>query len=126
MSDISTEKRNAATDNQVPRAALGVETVKEIIAGVLDVEEARARGRKLFASVPEAASNLRERADGPPMRLVEAGRNAIQTLVLRVASLERAATFLTEKKMLGSISEDHLTIAPEKICGLDVRLVGDQ
>jgi hypothetical protein len=44
---------------------------------------------------------------------------------LKVALPERAATFLTEKKMLGSISEDRIRIAPEKICGLDVRLVSE-
>jgi hypothetical protein len=55
--------------------------------------------------------------------VVAAERSAIQTLVLKVASLERAGAFLTEKEMLGSISEDQIRIALEKICGLDVRLV---
>jgi len=50
-------------------------------------------------------------------------RSAIQTLVLKVAPLERAGSFLTELEMLGSISEDRISIAPEKICGLDVWLV---
>jgi hypothetical protein len=122
------EKRTA--DSQTLLAgrggALGVESVKEIVAGVKDVEEARARWQKLFAPVTEVAAGGWEIADGPPVRLVAASKSAIQTLVLKVASLERAATFLTEKEMLGSIREDQIRIAPEKICGLDVRLVGDQ
>jgi hypothetical protein len=105
--------------------ALGIESVAEIIAGVENVEEVTARWRSFRAPATEVTSNLREIADSPRVRLVPAKENAIQTLVLKVSSLKRATTFLTENDMLGSISEDQLTIAPEKIYGLDVRLMGD-
>ena len=122
------EKRAAdkATLDARIGGALGVESVKEIVAGVKDVKEAQRHWRNLLAPVPESASNVWEIADGPPVRLVAADENAIQTLVLKVSSLKRAETFLTEQDMLGSIKEDQITIAPGKIYGLDVRLVGDR
>ncbi|HUQ33020.1 MAG TPA: hypothetical protein VM095_12945 [Pyrinomonadaceae bacterium] len=64
---------------------------------------------------------IRFDAQGKPA----AGKYAIQALILKVASMERARRFLTEKDMLGSITENKLIIATEKIYGLDVRLVGD-
>jgi hypothetical protein len=126
-SEFKNHEEKRAADNGTLRAAsggvLGVESVKEIVAGVEDIKEAQKHWRKLFAPVTEVAADVWEIADGPPVRLVAANKNAIQTIVLKVASLKRAATFLTEQEMLGSIREDQITIAPEKICGLDVRLV---
>jgi hypothetical protein len=119
------EKRasdKAALDAQ-RGGALGIESVEEIVAGLKDVEDAQRLWGNLLAPVSETASNVWEIADGPRVRLVSSNENAIQTLVLNVSSLKRAATFLDEKKMVGSFNEDQLTIAPEKIYGLDVRLV---
>jgi hypothetical protein len=62
-------------------------------------------------------------ADGPAVRLVSSAENRIQTLVLSVSSLKRAETFLAENGMLGVVKENYLSIAPEKIYGLEVRLV---
>jgi hypothetical protein len=62
-------------------------------------------------------------ADGPAVCLVSSDENRIQTLVLRVSSLNRAQTFLAENGMLGEVTENYFVIAPEKIYGLNVRLV---
>src|ERR1044071_1036758 len=104
--------------------ALGVESVKEIVAGVQDVEEVDRSWGRFLAPGAASASNLWEIADGPAVRLVSANENAIKTLVLKVSSLERAESFLAEREMVGSRVENQLTIAPEKIYGLNVRLVG--
>lgn len=126
-SEFENHEEKRARDRQTvlerQGGALGLEAVAEIVAGVKDVEETRRGWLKLLAPGAEVAPNVWEIADGPRVRLVSESRNAIQTLVLKVASLERAEAVLTEKKMLGSISEDQLVIAPEKIYGLDVRLV---
>jgi hypothetical protein len=42
---------------------------------------------------------------------------------MSVSSLSRAETFLREKGMLGTIKEEQITIAPQTVCGLDIRLV---
>jgi hypothetical protein len=121
------EKRAAdkATLDAGGGGALGVLSVKEIVSGVEDLNDAASRWRSLLAPVVEISPHVFEIADGPPVKLVAAEKNALQTLVLKVASIESARRFLTEKDMLGSINENQLIIAPEKICGLDVRLVGE-
>jgi hypothetical protein len=54
---------------------------------------------------------------------VASDANTIQALVLKVSSLAKAETFLRESGMLGVVADNQITIAPEKIEGLDVRLV---
>lgn len=119
------EKRAADKQTLLERrgGALGLKAVEEIVAGVRDVEETQRCWLKLLARIAEVAPNVWEIEDGPRVRLVSANENAIQTLVLKVTSLERAKAALTEKNMLGNVTDDDLTIAPEKIYGLDVRLV---
>ena len=43
--------------------------------------------------------------------------------MLRVASLNRAKTFLSERGMLGESTDEGITVEPKKFYGLDVRLV---
>ncbi len=126
-SEFRTHDEKRAADRAALEAqaggALGVESVEEIVAGVKDVEETQGRWRNFLAPGAASASNTWEIADGPRVRLVSAKENALQTLVLKVSSFKRAATFLAEREMVGSRAEDQLTIAPEKIYGLDVRLI---
>lgn len=119
------EKRAADRGSLEARhgGALGIESVKEIVAGVKDTGAARDSWRNFLAPEMEVASNVWEIADGPRVRLVSANENTIQTLILKVSSLKQAETFLSEKGMLGALKEGQMTIAPEKIHGLDVRLV---
>jgi hypothetical protein len=55
--------------------------------------------------------------------LVSAEENLIQRLVIRVASLDRARTFLNERNLLGSASTTQVTIAPSKLYGVNLVLV---
>jgi hypothetical protein len=103
--------------------AVGLESVKEIVAGVRDLDAARALWDRLYAPSGEVGEGVWQTGDDPAVRLVRADKNSIRTLVLKVSSLERAETFLRESGMLGSVGEDHITINPSKLEGLDVRLV---
>jgi|GEM_PF-555277 len=104
--------------------AIGLESVKEVVAGVKDFEATRRLWGKLYAPAVEVAEGVWEIEDGPAVRLVASDANSIQALVLKVSSLERAETFLREGGMLGAVTGEQINIAPEKIEGLDVRLVG--
>ncbi len=61
--------------------------------------------------------------NGLVIRLEPSTENIIQALVLKVASIEKAKAFLSERDLMGTITERHVTIAPAKIQGLDIRLV---
>lgn len=103
--------------------ALGLESVKEIVAGVRDFEAARELWRRLYAPIPETAPGFFTDEGGPAVRLVPADTDSIRTLVLKVSSPARAETTLRESGMLGAVTDDRITIAPSKLEGLDVRLV---
>jgi hypothetical protein len=103
--------------------ALGVERVTEVVAGVKDFGAARELWRTLYAPAPEKAAGVWEVDDGPAVRLVPAASNSIQTLTLKVSSLERAAVSLRESGMLGAVTDNEIAIAPARLEGLDVRLV---
>lgn len=102
---------------------LGLERVREVVVGVRDFRKARALWSKLYAPATEVASGVWEIDDGPALRLVESDSDSIQSLVLKVSSLGRAETHLRERGMIGAVTDDEITIAPEKIEGLRVRLV---
>ena len=103
--------------------ALGVESAEEIVAGLKDVKDANGRWRRLLGAAAESAAGVWEIADGPRVRLVSSGENAIQALVLKVASLTRAAAFLAEAEMLAPGGNGQVRVAPERLHGLEVRLV---
>jgi hypothetical protein len=126
-SEFKNHEEKRAGDLARLRAAgggrIGLEKVVEIVACVKDFNRVREHWRNFCAPAGEIVEGVWEIDDGPAMRLIKSDRNAIQTLVLSVSSLERAETFLREKGMLGAVSENQITIEPSKIEGLDVRLV---
>jgi len=103
---------------------LGVVDVKEVIIGARDLEMARRLWQRLLDPAHSAASNTWDVGNGPAIRLVSATEDRIQTLVIHVASLDRARAFLREKQLLGAESDGHAAIDPRKVGGLDIRLVG--
>jgi hypothetical protein len=101
---------------------LGVLRVEEVVVGTKDLEAANELyGRLLHPTLP--ISGVWQIGDGPSIRLVSAEENLIQRLVIRVASLDRARTFLNERNLLGSASTTQVTIAPSKLYGVNLVLV---
>ena len=103
---------------------LGVVDVKEVIIGAKDLEMTRRLWQRLLDPARPATSNTWQVGDGPAIRLVSAAEDRIQTLVIRVASLDRAKAFLRDKQLLGGEFDGHAAIDPPKVGGLDIRLVG--
>jgi catechol 2,3-dioxygenase-like lactoylglutathione lyase family enzyme len=102
---------------------LGIEALKEIVIGVDDLESARALWQKLLAPTRPSEPGVWQIGDGPAVRLVAAETTTVQELVIRVASLQRARTFLREKGLLGTDSLGEATIDPSRLNGLKFRLV---
>ena len=102
---------------------LGVEAVQEIIVGVQNFEEKNARWQSLLAPTPPISVGYWQLGSGPAIRLEPSPEDVIQALVLKVTSIERAKAFLNEKGWMGIVAERHITIAPTKIQGLDIRLM---
>jgi catechol 2,3-dioxygenase-like lactoylglutathione lyase family enzyme len=99
---------------------LGVEAVKEVVIGVTDMKVARGLWQKLLDPTPVSGPSMWQVSDGPAIRLVHAKENQAQGLVITVASLARAKTFLRTRGLLGTHSDREATIDPSKIHGLNI------
>lgn len=102
---------------------LGVTGVKEIIVGATDMKLALNLWERLLAPRRTVEPRVWRVDDGPGILVVQARENRLQAIVISVASLSRAKTFLQEKGLLGSVSKRGLTMDPSKLEGLDIRLV---
>lgn len=123
---VNVEERRARLRSQLVASGggpLGVVEVKEVNIGAIDVASARQLWQRLLDPTPSSAPNTWQIGNGPAVRLVSATENKIQTLVIRVASLDRATTFLRDKQLLRADPEGRPTIDLSKVGDLDVRLV---
>ena len=123
---VNVEERRARLQRQLVESSggpLGVVAVKEVIIGATDLAAARRLWQRLLDPTPSSTSDTWQVGSGPAIRLVSARENRIQTLVIRVTSLDRAKAFLREKQLLGADSDGHSAIDPSKVGGLDIRLV---
>ena len=102
---------------------LGIEAVQELVMGQKDLEAGRALWQTLLAPTAASDRTVWPLGEGPAVRLVAAKTNSVQRLVIRVASLQRAKSFLREKGFLGIDSPEEATIDSTKLNGLDFRLV---
>ena len=93
---VNVEQRRERLRRQLAESGggpLGVEAVKEVIVGVTDLEAARGLWQKLLDPTPLSGSRTWQVGDGPAIRLLQAGENTTQGLVISVASLPRAKSF---------------------------------
>jgi len=102
---------------------LGLEAIQEIIVGVTDLAAVEPLWQILLAPTAPSSPGFWQIGKGPAIRLIRHARNGPQALVWKVASLEQAKQFLSEKGLLGTVLEQQITIAPSKVQGLDIRLV---
>ena len=103
--------------------AVGLEAVEEIVVGVRDLDATRDLWQRLYTPAAEEAPGRFRTGDDAAVRLVEAERDTIQTLVLKVSDLARAEARLRDAGLLGSTGEGHVRLDPSQLEGLDVRLV---
>ncbi|HEY9432615.1 MAG TPA: hypothetical protein VI260_14215 [Blastocatellia bacterium] len=123
---VDVEQRRARLNRDLLESGggpLGVMAVKEIIIGATDVKAATKLRERLLEPRRASAPGLWQAGDGPAIRVVRAGENRLQGLVISVVSLQRAKAFLQEKGLLGSVSEKEVTIDPSMVQALNIRLV---
>ncbi len=102
---------------------IGLESVLEIIVGISDYESKSALWEKLFFPVLPSDPGLWHLGDGPAIRLSSSTDDDIQTIVLKVKSLEDAKRRLAKHDLLGITADHGVTILAPRIQNLDIRLV---
>ena len=103
--------------------SLGLEDVQELLIGVANPDKAQEQWQRLLTPLEPIHSREWQFKEGPGIRLVPHELDEILAMTWKVASLEQAKTFLQAKGMPGEVTANQVTIAPETIFGLELRLV---
>ncbi|MFZ2054310.1 MAG: hypothetical protein WAU81_08945 [Candidatus Aminicenantales bacterium] len=114
------QRRRAASDELAKRMGgpLGIVAVAEIKVGVRNLAEARKKWSTLPAPSPQISDDAFVFDSGPRIHLVQAESPGIQSIVLKVRSLDRAAKFLEERRLLAKDETGQVAISPSAIDGL--------
>lgn len=104
--------------------ALGFEYVKEIVLGVKDLARKQSHWQNFLNPIlPSASATWQLPGGSPAIRLVASAENVIESLALKVASLEKAKNFLAARELLDVNNTQRVCIEPSKIQGLNICLV---
>jgi catechol 2,3-dioxygenase-like lactoylglutathione lyase family enzyme len=101
---------------------LGVDSMREVVVGVSDVETMRARWQQLLSPTP-ASQGAWQIGAGPAIRTVPANEHRVQELVVRVKSLARAKAFLQANGMLATGTAADVALNPSRAFGIKMRFV---
>jgi hypothetical protein len=103
---------------------LGIVDVKEVVIGVRDLTAGGRLWQRLLDPASPSGQHAWQVGDGPAIRLVSAPRDRMEALTIRVASLDKARTFLRQNQLTGAETPGQVTIKSPKLGDVDIRLVG--
>ncbi|RIK40458.1 MAG: hypothetical protein DCC57_19510 [Chloroflexi bacterium] len=123
--NINAERRISAAQMAARQGgALGLRRVKEVVVGSTQLTASSSRWRALLRPAPEKTALCWQVGDGPAIRVIAADSDGLHHMVWEVDSLAQARAALEELGMLGVVMQDEITIHPDTVFGLDIRLVG--
>lgn len=102
---------------------LGVADAAEVTVGVQEFAQAEQRWGRLLAPMMPERPGVWQVGDGPAVRLESGDRDELSTLTLRVRDVDRVVRFLGEQGLLGDASAEWVTLAPDRLGSLRLRLV---
>jgi catechol 2,3-dioxygenase-like lactoylglutathione lyase family enzyme len=100
---------------------LGVDSMREVVLGLSDLETMRARWQQLLSPAP-VIQGVWQVGAGPAIRTVPAKENRVEELVVRVRSLARAKAFLQANGLLAAETAD-VALEPTRAFGIKMRFV---
>jgi hypothetical protein len=123
--NVNAERRISAAQLAARQGGvLGLRRVKEVVVGSTQLTASSSRWRALLRPAPEETALCWQVGDGPALRVIAADHDGLHHMVWEVHSLDEARDALEELGMLGVVMQDEITIHPDTVFGLDIRLVG--
>jgi hypothetical protein len=115
----------AAKNIQAPTTRVGLEVngIYEIVVGTPSFSKVYPRWKRLLESHREVVEAVWRLPGNLHIRLVPASSGGLQSMTWQVESLNRAAQFLYKRELLGDEKDKTVAILPEKVFGLDIRLI---
>ncbi len=101
---------------------LGIQSVKEIILAAGDLKKERARWQELLAPIASSSIGVWQVGNGPAIHLIGGGKDQILRIIFKVKSLEHARAVLKEKRLMGPVLAQEISLDPSAIQGLDIRI----
>jgi hypothetical protein len=102
---------------------LGVQHVKEVVVGAIDLAESRRLWQKLLDPRPMSDDGVWQVGEGPAIHLVPAAEDGVQAWVIKVRSLDQARGFLAEHDLLRDDPEGRVTLKIEQFDAFDIEFV---
>lgn len=119
--DIEANRRYLSNQLKQHRGGpLGVDAVREIVIETSSFDTTAKLWERLLRT--QLQGGQLQASHGPAIRLVSSATDGIQSIVVRVADLERARQFLKDNHLLGREMSDRISIDPAKLMGIDVQL----
>lgn len=115
-------ERRAKLQSTFDGGALGIKGVRELVVGTTDYKRMCQKWQDLLDPVQPTQPCHWQPGSGPAITVIPHPENALLRLVIEVESLAQARKFLAANNLLGSASETELTLAPDALDGLDIRL----
>ncbi|RJP34295.1 MAG: hypothetical protein C4536_02980 [Actinobacteria bacterium] len=112
-----------AQANPVPLGGIGLVGVKEIVVDSTQPEQTRDLWEMVFAPATMSADGELSFDSGPAILISAGDMDVITGIVLEVEDLQAARDFLAQNGLLGEVSNDRVSIDPEKVQGLSIVLV---
>ncbi len=121
--DYNPAWRSAHITEENTHAGLDVQRLYEITISVKRYERAYGCWKALLEPYPEIKKGVWQLPGELFLHLVQRPTDGLRRMIWQVGSLNRAAQFLYKHDMLGKERDGMITIRPEKVLGLDIRLV---
>jgi hypothetical protein len=104
---------------------LGVTRLSEIVLAVPDVQQARQQWQRLLGPItPVLGEDLWQLGAGPSLRLVPGAEPRVESLLVEVADLERARSFLDDHALLEHAAGDRVQVRSSRLGGMKFILIG--
>ena len=99
---------------------LGIQSVREIVIASTNFEKEKAAWKLLLGE--QNASGSWSLGAGPAIRLVQDPTDQIQSIVIKVQSLQQARKFLKNKQLLRAVTAKEILLAPSRLQHLYITL----
>jgi hypothetical protein len=106
------------TSYKYPGGAIDIESVLEINLSTKNLDVSINRWNTLLSPIKEKSTGYWEIGNGPAIRINEGNVDQIESLKIKVKSLEKTKLFLEENDLLGEISENTISTDPKKCFGM--------
>jgi len=103
--------------------AIGLTSVRQVVIASKDPDAVKKQWQKALAPAPMSSDGVMTVGTGPQIRFIKGSEDTIVSMLWEVASLSKAKALLEQNKLLGPSSASELSIAPEAVQGLDIRMV---